>query len=317
MRGDVASIAADTQVSGGPARGLRANLASVLAFLAFVAGLAMLAYPTVSDWWNVRHQSRVVMDYVADVEEMSQDEIDAQIACAFEYNRAIARNGVNWRHNAEQVKEYLAQLTSPNRTVMGYVSIEKIGVMLPIYHTTDESVLATSIGHLEGSSLPVGAASYQEHDGTVGDATDGAHCVLSGHRGLPSARLFTDLNKLAEGDTFQLIVLDRLMTYRVDQIKVVEPTDLSDLDVELGRDLCTLVTCTPYGINTHRLLVRGTRIPTPAEAAAPVPEPAWYEPLLERWPLVVGALVGLTALLVAHRVRVSRRRRRRAGESRA
>lgn len=290
---------------------LRVNLATILASLVFVAGVGLIAYPSVSDWWNSFHQSKVVMTYVADVAEMSQEEKDAQLDSAFGYNRAVARDGVNWHHDEAQVQEYLSQLTSPNRTVMGYVSIDKIGVMLPIYHTTDESILATSIGHLEGSSLPVGAASYDERAARIEDATDGSHCVLSGHRGLPSARLFTDLDKLEEGDTFQLIVLDRVMTYEVDQVKVVEPEELGDLEVVAGRDLCTLVTCTPYGINTHRLLVRGTRVPTPEDAPIPAPEPAWYEPLLERWPLVVGALVAVIVLFV---VLCARRRSRADSE---
>lgn len=296
--GDARVGDADAPRSGGPMAWLRAHLATIFASLVFLAGIGLIAYPTVSDWWNSWHQSQVVMNYVADVEEMSQEEIDAQFAHAFEYNRAVGRDGVNWHHDEAQVQDYLSQLTSPNRTVMGYVSIEKIGVMLPIYHTTDESILATSIGHLEGSSLPVGAASYNEDTARVEDAEDGSHCVLSGHRGLPSARLFTDLDKLEEGDTFQLIVLDRVMTYEVDQVLVVEPDEMDELEIVEGRDLCTLITCTPYGINTHRLLVRGTRVPTPEDAPMPTPEMAWYEILLKWWPLVAGALVGVVALVV-------------------
>ena len=129
---------------------------------------------------------------------------------------------------------------------MGYIEIPSIDVMLPIYHGTSEEVLQTAIGHIEGSSLPIGGPS--------------THCVISGHRGLPSARLFTDIDQLSEGDTFTLLVLDETLTYEVDQIRIVEPDDTSLLTIEEGQDLCTLVTCTPYGVNSHRLLVRGHRV---------------------------------------------------------
>ena len=149
--------------------------------------------------------------------------------------------------NDAQIKEYESILDINGSGIMGYIDIPKIHIMLPVYHGTADSVLQVAIGHLTGTSLPVGG--------------EGSHCVVSGHRGLPSARLFTDLDKLVAGDTWTINVLDRTLTYEVDQIRVVEPTDLSNLKIEQGKDYCTLVTCTPYGINTHRLLVRGHRIP--------------------------------------------------------
>ena len=160
--------------------------------------------------------------------------------------RRFEHEGLDWNLTEEEKAEYESVLNVDRSGVMGYIKIPKIDVMLPVYHGTEENVLQSSIGHLEGSSLPVG-----------GEST---HCLLSGHRGLPSARLFTDLDQLREGDTFTITVLNDTLTYEVDHIWIVEPEDLSHLQIEEGRDLCTLITCTPYGINTHRLLVRGHRI---------------------------------------------------------
>jgi sortase A len=158
----------------------------------------------------------------------------------------VSQTGIKWILTDQEKEEYNSLLDVSGTGIMAYIEIPRINVVLPVYHGTNEDVLQTAVGHLEGTSLPVGGA--------------GTHCVLSGHRGLPSARLFTDLDKLTSGDTFVLNVLDEVLTYEVDQIRIVLPSDLSELVIEDGKDYCTLVTCTPYGINTHRLLVRGKRI---------------------------------------------------------
>ena len=225
---------------------IRRHLSTIILFLVFIAGLALVAYPSFSDWWNSFHQSRAIMSYAAEVARMDTSEYDRLIAEAREYNEKIARDGINWQMTDEDREIYNNTLDFNDTGNMGYINIPKIDVFLPLYHGTSESVLQTSIGHIEGTSLPVGG--------------EGSHCVLSGHRGLPSARLFTDLDKLVEGDTWTMTILNETLTYECDQIRVVEPTDLSDLQIRPGRDYCTLVTCTPYGINTHRLLVRGHRI---------------------------------------------------------
>ena len=222
------------------------HLTTILLVAVFMIGIGLIGYPSFSDYWNSYHQSRELMNYTETVANMDQEKFDALIQEAEEYNAKLARTGINWTMSEEQQKQYDSLLNFDGTGNMGYINIPKINVELPIYHGTSDSVLQTSIGHLEGTSLPVG-----------GEST---HTVLSGHRGLPSAKLFTDLDKLTEGDTFTLNILNQTLTYEVDQIRIVEPTDLSDLQIAEGQDLCTLVTCTPYGINTHRLLVRGHRI---------------------------------------------------------
>ena len=211
-----------------------------------MAGIGLLAYPSLADYWNSLHQSRAVMTYAEHVADMQTDEYERFLNSAREYNSALAETGIKWGLTDEEKAAYNEELNSDGSGIMGYIKIQKIQVTLPLYHGTDEAVLQTSIGHLEGSSLPVGG--------------EGTHCLLSGHRGLPSARLFTDLDQLREGDTFTMTVLNETLTYEVDHIWIVEPEDLSHLQIEEGKDLCTLITCTPYGINTHRLLVRGHRI---------------------------------------------------------
>ena len=222
------------------------HLTTILLVAVFMIGIGLIGYPSFSDYWNSFHQSRAIMNYTETVANMDQEKFDALIQEAEEYNAKLARTGINWKMSEEQQKQYDSLLNFDGTGNMGYINIPKINVELPIYHGTSDSVLQTSIGHLEETSLPVG-----------GEST---HTVLSGHRGLPSAKLFTDLDKLTEGDTFTLNILNQTLTYEVDQIRIVEPTDLSDLQIVEGQDLCTLVTCTPYGINTHRLLVRGHRI---------------------------------------------------------
>lgn len=229
-------------------------LPSLLLVLILLAGLSLLLYPTLSDYWNSLHQSQAIASYVETVEAMDEADYEAMWAAARAYNDALPRDNSRFHPSEEEQAGYDALLDVSGTGIMGYVEIPQIGVSLPIYHGTDEAVLQVAIGHIEGSSLPVGGA--------------GTHCVISGHRGLPSAKLFTDLDQIQEGDTFLLHILDETLTYQVDQIHIVEPDDVTYLAIEEGQDLCTLVTCTPYGVNSHRLLVRGRRIETEETAAA-------------------------------------------------
>ena len=220
-------------------------LNSVLALL-FFAGVSLLLYPAFSDWWNESRQSRAISDYAGKVEDMNEKEYARLWKEAREYNRALAEQGTRYTLTEEQKEQYEKLLNVSGDGIMAYIEIPKIGCRLPVYHGTRESALQIAAGHLEWSSLPVGGES--------------AHCVISGHRGLPRAKLFTDLDKMEEGDQFFLTVLDKKLTYEVDQIRIVEPEDVEDLAIEKGKDYVTLVTCTPYAVNTHRLLVRGCRI---------------------------------------------------------
>ena len=230
---------------------LGSRKSTVIAVIVLVAGIGIILYPTVSDWLNSYHQSRAIVNYVVAVEETDSAAIQALLDEAHAYNERLATKSNRHIMTDEEKAEYESLLDLTGTGVMGYVQIQRINVDYPIYHGMNEGVLQVAIGHLEGSSLPVG-----------GEST---HAVISGHRGLPRARLFTDLDKLVEGDTFTITVLDQTITYEVDQIRIVLPEDLSNLEIEPGKDYCTLVTCTPYGINTHRLLVRGHRIDNIAE----------------------------------------------------
>ena len=228
-------------------RWIKEQKVNIILCLVILIGIGLLSYPTVSDWWNSFHQTRAVASYAAAVSQMKTEDYDRLFAEADDYNRKLAGTGMKWSMTDEEIQEYNNVLDISDNGIMGYIDIPRIRQTLPIYHGTDDAVLQVAIGHLAGTSLPVG-----------GDST---HCVVSGHRGLPSARLFTDLDRLTVGDIWTMTVLNRTVTYEVDQIRIVEPEDLSELQIVQGSDYCTLLTCTPYGINTHRLLVRGHRIP--------------------------------------------------------
>ena len=247
------TVAGSAQAAGeavtkekGKAKAKKRSLSNILMGIALAVGTMLLVYPKASDYWNSFTQSRSIMGYAEQVAQMSAAEYAKFISEAEEYNAKLAENGNEWHMTQGQKKVYESRLTFDSTGVMGYIDIPKISTKLPIYHGTSDAVLQTSIGHLAESSLPVGGK--------------GSHCVLSGHRGLPSAKLFSDLDKMVQGDTFTLSVLNETYTYQVDQIRVVEPTDLRELTIRPGMDLCTLVTCTPYGVNSHRLLVRGHRV---------------------------------------------------------
>lgn len=227
-------------------RWMKKHWSTAILVMILAAGLILLSYPTVSDYWNSFHQSRAIASYAEAVAEIDENQYEKIWEDARQYNAQMPDEKKRWSLSDDQRQDYERQLNIGGTGVMGYIEIPSIQVSLPIYHGTSEGVLQIAVGHIEGSSLPVGGL--------------GTHCVLSGHRGLPSARLFTDLNKVEEGDRFLLRVLDETLTYEVDQIHIVEPNDLHYLEIEKGQDLCTLVTCTPYGINSHRLLVRGHRV---------------------------------------------------------
>lgn len=242
---------------------LARNLLNIILSLVLIVGLGLLGYPTFANWWNSSRQSKVVEQYMGDLEAIDLTEITAVIESAKDFNKHIAEGGTITAQLLDADKErYNNELNISGVGVMGYLEINSLDVTLPLYHGTDEAVLQQGIGHLEGTSLPVGAKSWDDDKGMVTDPADGSHCVVSGHRGLPSSRLFTDLDKMKEGDTFALNIYNNLLIYEVDQIRVVLPEDLSNLRLEKGQDYCTLVTCTPYGINSHRLLVRGRRVST-------------------------------------------------------
>lgn len=230
----------------------KGNFINFLLVLIFFVGLSLLLYPSVSDYWNSFHQTRAITTYAENVATLDQEQYDKIWAAAQAYNASLSERENSYLLTDTQKQEYRQLLDVSGLGIMGYIEIPSINCSLPIYHGTEESVLQIAVGHLEWSSLPVGGQS--------------THCVLSGHRGLPSAKLFTNLDKLDVGDVFMLRVLDEVLTYEVDQILIVEPLETASLRIVEGEDYCTLITCTPYGVNTHRLLVRGHRIENMKEA---------------------------------------------------
>ena len=222
------------------------RITAILLVAVLLAGLSLLLYPLVSNYWNSIHQSQAIAAYMDDVAEVDDTTYDALWEEAQDYNASLLENENRFFPDEEERQQYEQLQSISDDGIIGYIEIPSIDVTLPIYHGTSEEVLQVAIGHIEGSSLPIGGPS--------------THCVISGHRGLPSSRLFTDIDQLSEGDIFTLLVLDEILTYEVDQIRIVEPDDISLLKIEEGEDLCTLVTCTPYGVNSHRLLVRGHRV---------------------------------------------------------
>ena len=230
---------------------MKKHISTIIFIVVLIAGLSLLLYPTVSDWWNSLHQSRAVAEYAEYVgNELYQQILDN----AYDYNDKLTKkSGNRFIMTEEELETYTNMLDITGTGMIGYLNIPVLQTTLPIYHGTSDSVLSAGIGHLEGSSLPVGGKS--------------THCVLSGPRGLPSTKLLTNLDKLVVGDLFILHILDETLTYEVDQIRIVEPQDVEELAIIDGMDYCTLVTCTPYGINTHRLLVRGHRVANTEDAS--------------------------------------------------
>lgn len=258
---------------------MKKHFTSILLAVILIAGLSLLLYPSFSNWWNSFHQSRAITQYAETVAGMDTEEYEKILNAAKAYNEQIAGRPFSLNMSESDLDVYNLLLNVGGSGIMGYIEIKSINCFLPIYHGTDESVLQIAIGHIPGTSLPVG-----------GEST---HCVLSGHRGLPSARLFTDIDKLVEGDTFTIRTLDETLTYEVDQILIVLPEEVSSLKVEEGKDLCTLVTCTPYGVNTHRLLVRGHRIATVDDSGIRVTADA-----IQIDPLMVAPAIGVPMILL-------------------
>lgn len=225
------------------------NWSNVILVMIFLLGLSLLLYPTISDYWNSFHQSRVIASYSENVANMDNEIYQQQVSAAKAFNKKLLKKKYQWTLNDEEKEAYYSILNITDTGIMGYIEIPSLNSTLPIYHGAGEDVLQVAIGHIEGSSFPIGGKS--------------THCVVSGHRGLPSAKLFSDLDKMVEGDIFMLHILDETLTYEVDQIHIVLPEEVKDIEIIEGKDLCTLVTCTPYGINSHRLLVRGKRVDNP------------------------------------------------------
>ena len=257
---------------------MKNRISTVVLVVLLLTGVSLLLYPSLSDYWNSFHATQVVSNSAQEVQTMDRSRYEALWKDAVAYNQSLLTRSTEYVTTDKQKQQYDRLLNIDGTGIMGYLEIPTIEISLPIYHGTEESVLQVGVGHIEWSSLPTGGA--------------GTHCVLSGHRGLPSARLFSNLDQLVAGDTFVIRVLDEVLTYEVDQIRIVEPTDVSALTIEDGRDLCTLVTCTPYGINSHRLLVRGHRVENASEDIRVTSDAIQIEPL------IIAPLLAMPILLV-------------------
>ena len=271
------------------------NGMTICLVLILLAGLSLVLYPSIANYWNSFHATRAIATYAEQTASMSNDEYKRVWDEAVAYNQQW--RGDHFKLSPAEQKKYESLLDIGGTGIMGYIEIPTIHVNLPIYHGTEDSVLQIATGHLEWTSLPVG-----------GEST---HCVLSGHRGLPSAKLFTNLDQLHEGDTFTLHILNEIVAYEVDQIRIVKPENTEDLLIVDGQDYCTLVTCTPYGINTHRLLVRGHRIEA-VDTSNVVSEAIVIEPLLVAPVLATPLLLGLLVFVL---VRSGKKKNRRKGET--
>lgn len=223
------------------------KISTIILIIILLVGLSVMLYPIISNWWNQRVQSQVISNYNQTVAHLDSDETERLLAEAHEYNKQLA--GIYTPFiNYEQVSGYEDILNISHTGIMGYITIPVIHAEFPIYHGTSEEVLNVAAGHLRGSSIPVGGKN--------------THAVISAHRGLPSAKLFTDLDKMVVGDTFTITILDEVLTYEVEKILTVKPEDVDKLAIIPNEDYVTLMTCTPYGVNTHRLLLRSHRIET-------------------------------------------------------
>lgn len=278
--------------------GKRRRVPTWVFIVAILAGLALIVYPSFSDWWNRQHQTRAIAGYVKTTNNMPQKSREEIWQEAVDYNTALAKDPTGFILTDAEEEEYEKTLDVTGTGIMGYVTIPSIDVYLPIYHGTDPAVLQIAAGHIAGSSLPVG-----------GEST---HCVITGHTGLPSARLFTGLNKLEKGDHFMLETLDQTLTYEVDQVKTVLPAEVDDLQIVRGKDLCTLVTCTPYGINTHRLLVRGHRVPNEEKEYRTAQEEAVKMNYLPVVLFILGVLLVAGCVVILVRRGMEKRRGRKS-----
>ncbi len=272
------------------------SASNIILVAIFFLGLSVLLYPTVSDFWNEKRQSKAVVNYDDLIVNLTPEDYSDFFSKADEYNGKVRNMQFPFMNHKSIADEYYGTLDVNGDGMMGYITIEKIKVQLPIYHGTSDQVLNSAVGHVEGSSIPVG-----------GEST---HAVLSAHRGLPSAKLFTNLDKMETGDIFTIKILDRTITYQVDQILIVLPDETDELNIVAGEDYCTLVTCTPYGINTHRMLVRGTRIENiePDRVVNVITEAYRIDPLIVT-PAVAAPILG--ALLIYLIVKSSKDKKKR------
>lgn len=272
-----------TQQSGGKAaaKKKKSKVPTIVLVFVFLAGLGLILYPTVSNWWNSFHQSRAIAAYSEAVAKMDHKDYEEVLQKAHKYNENILERSNQYFLSDAERNDYYSCLDVAGSGIIGYIQIDKIGVQLPIYHGTADTVLQVAVGHLDWTSLPVGGVN--------------THAVLSGHRGLPSAKLFTNLDKLEIGDTFIIRVLDEIYTYEVDQILIVLPQDTEALKIVEGEDCVTLVTCTPYGVNSHRMLVRGKRTENAKEALniRITNDATRIEPLIVATCITIPILIGL------------------------
>ncbi len=261
------------------------SASTIILVAIFFVGLSVLLYPTVSDFWNEKRQSQAIINYDDLIVDLTPEDYTELFSKADIYNQKIRNMSFPFLNHKNIADEYNSTLDVNGDGMMGYITIEKIKVQLPIYHGTSDKVLNSAVGHVEGSSLPVG-----------GEST---HSVLSAHRGLPSAKLFTNLDKVEVGDVFTIRILDRTITYQVDQILIVLPHETEALNLVPGEDYCTLVTCTPYGINTHRMLVRGTRIENiePDRVINVITEAYQIDPLIVT-PAVAAPMLGVLLVVL-------------------
>jgi sortase A len=281
---------------------MKKRLFTILIVLTLLSGLSLILYPAVSDFLNQAGRTRDIKNYASSVSAIDAEEYGRLWSGAEEYNAKLAQKPAHWKLSQSEINEYESQLNVSGSGVMAYVEIPKLGCSLPVYHGTSADVLQIAVGHLEGSSLPVGGKS--------------THCVLSGHRGLPSAKLFTDIDQLQEGDKFLLQMLDRTLTYEVDQIRIVLPQELQDLEIDPNQDYVTLITCTPYGVNTHRLLVRGHRVDNDNTDATRITADAMrFEPVIVA-PLVAAPILFiLLIILLVSTSNWNRKRKRHRSKS--
>ena len=257
---------------------MRSKKSTIILLVSFFIGLSVLLYPSISSYWNAKTQSEAIVDYEAMLSQYKPEDYTALFEEADAYNKSLSQlDEPLVEHN--RLKDYNSILNIGGTGMMGYITIPKISQELPVYHGTSDGVLSVAVGHLQGTSLPVG-----------GEST---HCVVSAHRGLPTAVLFTHLDRMEIGDIFYFTILDRTITYQVDQIRIVEPDDTSLIQIKDGKDYCTLLTCTPYGINTQRLLVRGHQVDETQTRNLYVSNEAYH---IE--PLIVMPIVALPIIFV-------------------
>lgn len=268
---------------------LKKQIPNIIFALIFVAGLCIFLYPSVSNYVNSKHQSRAVSNYQEMMNNISKEDYTKFWRQAYEYNEELAKKPMHFNLSDEEKAEYYSILNPLGTGIVGSIEIENIGVNLPIYHGTEETVLQTGIGHLEGTSFPTG--------------TKSTHVILSGHRGLPSAKLFSDLDQMIVGDTFLLHILDQTFAYQVDQINIVLPEETQDLAIVDGKEYVTLVTCTPYGVNTHRLLVRAKRVDYNEETKLIVPADATRYGNMVVAPFIAAPLILLLFVIFLVRTR--------------